>query len=50
MESEPRRRGGGKVNEVSLERDLPVWAGNVVAQIAQAEKRAELYAITLRAR
>ena len=37
------------MNEVLLERDLSVWAGNVVAQIAQAEKRTELYAITLRA-
>ena len=49
MESEPRRRGG-EVNEVSLTRDLSVWAGNVVAQIAQVEKRAELYAIALRAK
>lgn len=49
MESEPRRRGG-EVNEVLLERDLSVWAGNVVAQIAQAEKRAEMYAIALRAK
>ena len=38
------------MNEVLLERDLSVWAGNVVAQIAQAEKRAEMYAITLRAK
>ena len=38
------------MNEVLLERDLSVWAGNVVAQIAQAEKRAEMYAIALRAK
>ena len=49
MGSEPRRRGG-EVKEVLLERDLSVWAGNVVAQIAQAEKRAELHAIALRAK
>ena len=49
MGSEPRRRGGN-VNEVSLERDLSVWAGHVVAQIARAEKHTELYAITLRAK
>lgn len=38
------------MNEVLLERDLSVWAGNVVGQIAQAEKRAEMYAIALRAK
>lgn len=38
------------MNEVSLERELSVWAGNVVGQIAQAEKRAEMYAIALRAK
>lgn len=38
------------MKEVLLERGLSVWAGNVVAQIAQAEKRAELHAIALRAK
>ena len=38
------------MNEVSLERGLSVWTGNVVGQIAQAEKRAELHAIALRAK
>lgn len=38
------------MNEVTLERDLSVWAGNVVGQVARAKKRDELYAITLRTR